>query len=177
MIVERLLPEFCYSHRALSIEGITIHYLSAIYVAPDRPFCVDTNWNLLVELNRPGNQRGPLIERDDQARAYASYQRLYDRDGNRYQLVPDDRQAYHAGVSFWNGRSHCNAWMAGWALLATHTSGFTDAQMEAVIEDARALRTQYQFGVGNITGHEHVAPGRKQDPGPLFDWDRLRAGL
>lgn len=177
MIIERLLPEFCYSARPLSIEGITIHYCSAIYVAPDRWDDVDTIWNMLIELNRSGNERGLLIELDDQARAYASYHLLIDRDGNRYQLVPWDRQAYHAGASVWNGRKYCNAWMAGVALIATHTSGYTDAQYDALIEESCRLRAEHQFGVGNITGHEHVAPGRKKDPGPLFDWARLRAGL
>lgn len=176
-VVERYLPDWCYSSRRLSIEGICIHYLSAINVAPDRPFCVDTNWNLLIELNRPGPERGPLLERDEHPRAYASYHLLVDRDGNKHKLVPYSQQAYHAGVSEWGGRKNCNGWMLGVAALATHTSGFTDPQYEALIEISRWARAKGQFGVGNITGHEHVAPGRKVDPGPLFDWNRLRAAL
>jgi hypothetical protein len=181
-MIPRLLPEFCYSKHLLNLEGITLHYISAIYAAPDRWDDVDTIWNMLVEINQPKAFRGPLLERiegrtEREADCYASYHLLIDRDGNGYQLTPWERRAFHAGVSEWKGRKNCNAWMAGIALVGTKDSGYTDAQYATLIEDCRFLRQKQIIPLNNITGHEHVAPGRKQDPGPLFDWSRLKTNL
>lgn len=171
------LPAFCHSAKPLVIEGICIHYFSARYADPERMFGVPTCWNLLIELNRPRPERGPLLAREPGGRDYASYHGFFDRDGNDYQLVPWEYQAYHAGVSEWRGRPHCNRWMVGFAALATHDSGYTDAQYDALIAACRKLRAKHPISLDNITGHEHVAPGRKSDPGPLFDWERLKTAL
>lgn len=96
------------------------------------------------------------------------------RDGELIQFVSCDERAWHAGASSWRGRERCNDFSIGVELEGTDALPFTDAQYAALAELARALRMTYP-GLVDAAGHSDIAPGRKTDPGPHFDWDRFRA--
>ncbi|MBI5918972.1 MAG: 1,6-anhydro-N-acetylmuramyl-L-alanine amidase AmpD [Nitrosomonadales bacterium] len=100
---------------------------------------------------------------------------LIRRDGGITQFVPCNLRAWHAGVSEWRGRSRCNDFSLGIELEGTDDTPFTDAQYVALIRLTRRLRRRYPLT--DITGHSDIAPSRKTDPGPFFDWDRFRASL
>ncbi|HEU4620761.1 MAG TPA: 1,6-anhydro-N-acetylmuramyl-L-alanine amidase AmpD [Burkholderiaceae bacterium] len=95
------------------------------------------------------------------------------RDGEVIQFVEADRRAWHAGASQWRGRQRCNDFSVGIELEGTDELAYADAQYVSLAALIRALRRAYPTIVG-VTGHEHIAPGRKTDPGPSFDWTRLR---
>lgn len=99
---------------------------------------------------------------------------LIRRTGEIIQYVPFDRRAWHAGVSNWQGRSACNDFSIGIELEGTDDLPYTDAQYAQLAQLVDALRDAYpSISPQAVTGHEHIAPGRKTDPGPHFDWDRL----
>ncbi len=96
------------------------------------------------------------------------------RDGRITQFVPFHRRAWHAGVSRYRGRARCNDFSIGIELEGTDTLPFAPLQYEALAACIRALQGGYPaLACDAVTGHEHVAPGRKTDPGPWFDWDWL----
>jgi AmpD protein len=97
------------------------------------------------------------------------------RDGETIQYVPCLKRAWHAGVSSWNGRARCNDFSVGIELEGCDDRAFEDAQYEALSRLTRALLRAYP-GAG-IAGHSDIAPGRKTDPGPFFDWARYRASI
>lgn len=94
------------------------------------------------------------------------------RNGELVQFVPVTERAWHAGVSSWRGRERCNDFSLGVELEGCDFEPFADAQYRTLIALARLLKQQ--LGLTGMTGHEHIAPGRKTDPGPYFDWARLR---
>lgn len=100
---------------------------------------------------------------------------LIRRDGSVTQFVPCSLRAWHAGVSEWKGRSRCNDFSLGIELEGTDDTPFTDAQYAALTRLTRHLRRHYPLT--DITGHSDIAPTRKTDPGPCFDWERYRASL
>lgn len=102
---------------------------------------------------------------------------LVRRDGELVQYVPCDKRAWHAGRSVWCGRSECNDFSIGIELEGADEVPYEDAQYDTLVRLIEALRRHYPRIGDNIAGHEHVAPGRKTDPGPAFDWARLRAAL
>lgn len=97
------------------------------------------------------------------------------RDGELVQFVDADARAWHAGASQWRGRANCNDDSVGIELEGLEGQTFEAAQYAALEALCNALAQRYP--VAHIAGHEHIAPGRKQDPGPGFDWQRLRSGL
>jgi AmpD protein len=97
------------------------------------------------------------------------------RKGDVQQFVSCDRRAWHAGVSSWRGRSNCNDWSIGIELEGLEGGTFEAAQYEALAQLLRALALRYPLA--EVTGHEHVAPQRKRDPGPGFDWALLARHL
>jgi AmpD protein len=101
-----------------------------------------------------------------------------DRNGQIEQFVPFDRPAWHAGESQWMNRKGCNRFSLGIELEGTWESPFAEAQYDALLEVCTALCLRYpSLGPSAIVGHQEIAPGRKQDPGPYFDWMRLLAPL
>jgi AmpD protein len=98
---------------------------------------------------------------------------LVRRDGALVQFVPCSKRAWHAGESSWRGRSSCNDFSIGIELEGTDEVPFEDPQYAVLADLTRALRRTY--AIADIAGHSDVAPGRKTDPGPCFDWARFRA--
>lgn len=94
------------------------------------------------------------------------------RDGTPWQFVSCDNRAWHAGASRFRGRDHCNDYSVGIELEGLEGGQFEPAQYATLARLCRALARRYPIDA--IAGHEHVAPGRKHDPGPGFDWPRLR---
>lgn len=97
------------------------------------------------------------------------------RDGELLQFVSCDRRAWHAGVSSWRGRANCNDWSIGIELEGLEGEAFDERQYPVLAEVLRAAVRRHPLR--DVVGHEHVAPGRKHDPGARFDWARLRALL
>ena len=97
---------------------------------------------------------------------------LIRRDGALLQFVPCGHRAWHAGESAWRGRLHCNDFSVGVELEGADDVPYTAKQYRMLATLSRALRDRYP--IADIAGHSDVAPGRKTDPGPAFDWARLR---
>lgn len=101
---------------------------------------------------------------------------LVRRDGELVQYVPFHERAWHAGRSSWRGREHCNDFSVGVELEGTDDTPYEAVQYERLAEIVTALATAYpRFDGRSLAGHCDVAPGRKTDPGPGFDWWRLDA--
>ena len=97
------------------------------------------------------------------------------RDGALWQFVSVDDRAWHAGASCFGGRDNCNDYSVGIELEGLEGGRFEPAQYAALAPLCRALAARHPIAA--IAGHEHIAPGRKHDPGPGFDWPRLRRAL
>jgi N-acetyl-anhydromuramoyl-L-alanine amidase len=95
---------------------------------------------------------------------------LIRRDGALLQFVSGNERAWHAGVSSFRGRERCNDFSIGIELEGSDFEAFEAAQYETLARLTVALQMRYPLA--DVAGHEHVAPGRKTDPGPHFDWQR-----
>lgn len=100
---------------------------------------------------------------------------LIRRDGSAQQFVSTLDRAWHAGVSNFGERERCNDFSIGIELEGSDHTGFCAAQYQTLAALAHALRLRHPIAA--IRGHEHIAPGRKTDPGPHFDWQRFQAEL
>lgn len=133
----------------------------------------------------PDQFGGPYIERlftntlDCSAHPYFEQLRelrvsshfLIRRDGAIVQFVPCGKRAWHAGVSEWRGQQRCNDFSIGVELEGCDTQPFSDAQYAALARLTRRLRRRYPLQ--DVAGHSQIAPTRKTDPGPHFDWPRF----
>ena len=100
------------------------------------------------------------------------------RNGSITQYVPFSMRAWHAGQSQYQGRSGCNDFSIGIELEGTDAIPYTDAQYESLAALVAALLSTYHtLSAERIAGHSDIAPGRKTDPGPVFDWARFRQRL
>jgi AmpD protein len=100
---------------------------------------------------------------------------LIRRDGSVTGYVPCEKRAWHAGVSSWKGRERCNDFSIGIELEGSDDVPFAEPQYEALARLVKSIFARY--GTLDIAGHSDIAPGRKTDPGPWFDWDRFRASI
>ena len=137
----------------------------------------------------PGEYGGDAIERlftnrlDPAAHPYfreiaeleVSAHFLIRRDGELVQFVPTTRRAWHAGASSWRGRERCNDFSIGVELEGSDSGPFEAAQYERLAALIAALRARHPLR--ELAAHSDIAPGRKTDPGPGFDWPRLLAAL
>jgi AmpD protein len=96
---------------------------------------------------------------------------LIRRDGALLQFVSCRQRAWHAGVSSWNGRERCNDFSIGIELEGCDEMPFEDAQYRRLLDLVASLRAHYPIAA--VVAHSAIAPGRKTDPGPFFDWRRL----
>ncbi|CAK0760977.1 1,6-anhydro-N-acetylmuramoyl-L-alanine amidase [Gammaproteobacteria bacterium] len=155
----------------------------------------DTNINLIVIHSislPPGEYGGPWIDKlftnslPKMVHPYftqlegmrVSAHLLIRRNGVLVQYVPLHHRAWHAGISIWEGRPRCNDYSIGIELEGVDTILYTDIQYTILMEIVQALMTFYpKITLDRIVGHCDIAPGRKTDPGPAFDWTRLRQAL
>ena len=101
-----------------------------------------------------------------------------ERDGQISQFVSCLQRAWHAGVSSFAGRDNCNDFSLGIELEGTDDLPYSEAQYDALVPLVQQLLAAYPaLSVERICGHCDIAPGRKTDPGPAFDWPRLRTAL
>jgi AmpD protein len=155
----------------------------------------DTQISLLVVHNislPPGAFGGPWIDRlfanrlPADAHPYfagiaglrVSAHLLIRRDGQVVQYVPYEKRAWHAGQSRFEGRQNCNDFSIGIELEGTDQTAYTDTQYQQLASLSRALMNRYpHITPARIVGHADIAPRRKTDPGPSFDWARFRSLL
>ena len=100
---------------------------------------------------------------------------LVRRTGELLQFVPCAKRAWHAGASAWCGRSRCNDFSIGIELEGADDVTYTEPQYRVLAELTRALQAAYP--IADIAGHCDIAPERKTDPGPSFDWPRFRGSI
>ena len=137
----------------------------------------------------PGEFGGPWIERlfmgTLSADAHPSFKHiaglrvaahlLIRRDGSLVQFVPFHKRAWHAGVSAFQGREACNDFSIGIEIEGDDATPYAPAQYSALASVTTALLRAYPgITTARIVGHSDIAPGRKTDPGPAFDWARYR---
>jgi N-acetylmuramoyl-L-alanine amidase len=132
----------------------------------------------ILVLHYTGMEDAPsAIARLTDPKAEVSAHYLIDEDGKVVRLVPEEKRAWHAGKSWWRGISDVNSASIGIELVNPgHEHGyrpFPEAQMAALIPLLGEITRRYGITRGNIVGHSDIAPARKQDPGELFDWERL----
>ncbi|AKH42512.1 N-acetylmuramoyl-L-alanine amidase [Altererythrobacter atlanticus] len=112
---------------------------------------------------------------DPEAKVSAHY--LVSQDGEVTRLVPEEKRAWHAGVSYWRGLRDINSASIGIELdnpgHALGYTNFTNAQMEALVPLLNRIVRQYDIPRANVVGHSDIAPARKIDPGELFPWEWL----
>jgi len=153
---------------------------------PDTPISLIVIHNISLP---PGEFGGPWIDDlfmgrlDPEAHPYfrevaglkVSAHYLIRRDGSLVQYVPTEMRAWHAGVSSWKGRSRCNDFSIGIELEGADDVPFAEPQYETL---ARLSRTLFErYGRLDVAGHSDIAPQRKTDPGPWFEWERFRASI
>lgn len=97
---------------------------------------------------------------------------LIRRDGEIIQFVSADKRAWHAGISCFEGVEGCNDFSIGIELEGSDFEPFTEVQYQVLASLSQCLKSRYPLRA--VRGHEHIAPGRKTDPGPFFDWSRYR---
>lgn len=102
---------------------------------------------------------------------------LIDRQGSITQFVSTEHRAWHAGKSSFQGRDNCNDFSIGIELEGTDFEAFDDAQYQALSQLTRAIMATYPIAQNHIVGHSDIAPDRKTDPGPYFDWQRYKNAL
>lgn len=148
------------------ISGIVLHNISL----PPGEF--GGGWIDDLFLNTLNPSAHPYFEQIAEMRVSAHV--LIRRDGEMIQYVPFDKRAWHAGVSCWDGRERCNDFTIGIELEGSDQQRFEPSQYQALVLLIQCLCATYpKLTTKTITGHQHIAPDRKTDPGPFFDWDYL----
>lgn len=128
------------------------------------------DWVETFFLNRLDPQAHPYFASIAEVRVSAHF--YVRRDGRIVQFVGCDRRAWHAGASSWCGRDNCNDYSVGIELEGSDLQPFESAQYVALWSLLDALLLRYPIGA--IVGHSDIAPGRKTDPGPFFEWPLVR---
>jgi N-acetyl-anhydromuramoyl-L-alanine amidase len=150
---------------ACSIDLLVIHYISL----PPGKFGGRAIEEFFTNRLDPGAH--PFFATLTGLKASAHF--LVRRDGALIQFVPCAERAWHAGESSWKGRSRCNDFSIGIEVEGDEAVPFTAAQYRRLATLTRALTARYP--IAEIVGHSDIAPLRKTDPGPQFDWARYRA--
>ena len=101
---------------------------------------------------------------------------LITRSGDVLQFVPFHKRAWHAGISVFEEQENCNDFSIGIELEGCDDDIFEEIQYEVLNSILNLLKKEYSIPNKNIVGHQHVAPERKTDPGPNFDWSKINAG-
>ena len=147
------------------VDTVVFHYISALEINPSNPYDLKSVLEIFITYG-------------------VSCHYLINREGHIYQLVPEDKRAWHCGGSIMPGpdlREGVNEFSIGIELMATADSGFTDAQYNSLA--ALCFEIEKRQEIKRYLGHEEIAgehavkkglrKGRKADPGPLFNWKRF----
>lgn len=161
--------------------------------ANERPEGCDISLLVLHNISLPpGQYGGDEVERffcnelDPQAHPYfaeirdlcVSAHLFVRRNGETVQFVPLLQRAWHAGRSMFEGREECNDFSIGIELEGTDEEAYTAAQYQSLVRITCGLMASFPaITPDRIVGHEHIAPGRKTDPGPSFDWRHFLSEL
>jgi AmpD protein len=141
------------------------------------PGVFGSEWVEALFMNRiPETHPDPVLRSVSKLRVSAHL--FIDRWGRIVQYVPFVERAWHAGASFWKGREQCNDFSVGIELEGTDEQAYESGQYQSLAVSIRALWDVYpSLASGDLVGHSEIAPGRKTDPGPAFDWSRLQQTL
>lgn len=153
--------------------GVSLLVIHAISLPPDQ---FGGGWIDDLFLNRLDYAAHPYFDglRDLKVSAHC----CIFRDGSLTQYVPFNQRAWHAGKSQFKGRERCNDFSIGIELEGCDAKPFTKAQYERLLRVTRELQKAYpEIVMDHIVGHSDIAPGRKTDPGPHFDWAFFREEL
>lgn len=156
----------------------------------ERPIGTDISLLVIHNISLPPNDFGgdgviELFTNQIDPQAHPYYQSLQElkvsahffirRDGTTIQFVSCHDRAWHAGVSSWQGKDRCNDFSIGIELEGSNITPFTDAQYTTLIALTQCVNDRYP--IKDIAGHSDIAPGRKTDPGPCFEWRRYSARI
>jgi AmpD protein len=150
-----------------SVELLVVHYISL----PPGRFGGEAIEEFFTNRLDPGAH--PFFATIANLKASAHF--LVRRNGAVVQFVPCAKRAWHAGESSWRGRSRCNDFSIGIEIEGDEEVPFTAAQYRRLAALTRTLMARYP--ISEVVGHSDIAPSRKTDPGPRFDWARYRAML
>lgn len=152
---------------ATTVDLLVIHNISLPPGQFGGPYIAD------LFANRLDHSAHPYFEQIRSLRVSAHF--LIRRDGILWQFVSTDQRAWHAGISAFDGRIACNDFSIGVELEGTDFEPFREQQYTTLAMLTHALYERYPLTA--VAGHEHIAPGRKTDPGPCFDWRLYRSLL
>ncbi len=146
--------------------------------APSPNFDARTAPPEILVLHYTGMKTGPeAVKRLRDPASKVSSHYVVEEDGRIFRLVPEERRAWHAGVSYWKGQRNINGVSIGVEIVNPgHEFGYRDfpkPQIDAVIALCTDIRGRWTIDDGHVVGHSDVAPARKDDPGELFPWKRL----
>ncbi|NVK12419.1 MAG: 1,6-anhydro-N-acetylmuramyl-L-alanine amidase AmpD [Gammaproteobacteria bacterium] len=151
-------------------ELIVIHCISL----PPKEYGGD--WIQRLFLNQIEGDEHPSFASLQGVRVSAHF--YIDRNGTLTQFVPINKRAWHAGQSSYLGRENCNDFSLGIELEGDDESSYSDAQYDTLSNLVNVLLNEVPtLSADRIAAHSEIAPGRKTDPGPGFDWSRFRKGL
>lgn len=151
----------------MSVELLVIHNISL------PPGCFGGDHIEALFTNCLDPSADPYFETIHQLEVSAHF--LIRRTGELVQFVSTDERAWHAGVSAWCGRGNCNDFSIGIELEGADDAAYATAQYQALAQLIAVLRQTYpRIASDAIVGHSDIAPGRKTDPGPAFNWRHLR---
>jgi AmpD protein len=160
-------PNFDARPEGVALDLLVIHNISLPPGQFGGPYIAD------LFRNRLDFDAHPYFDQLRSLRVSAHF--LIRRDGEVLQFVSANDRAWHAGASNFCGRERCNDFSIGIELEGTDFDPFEAAQYDTLAALTVALQARYRLA--DVTGHEHIAPGRKTDPGPFFDWSRYQVTL
>jgi N-acetyl-anhydromuramoyl-L-alanine amidase len=164
-VVRMPSPNFDQRAEGVAASLLVIHNISLPPGQFGGPFIAD------LFLNQLDYNADPYFEQLRPLRVSAHF--LVRRDGTVIQFVSTNYRAWHAGASSFGGQERCNDFSIGIELEGTDFDPFDDRQYDSLASLTVALQTAHPLK--DIIGHEHIAPGRKTDPGPFFDWKKYKA--
>lgn len=165
---KRLSPNYNERPAGTTIHLLVIHNISLPSGSFGGPY-IDRLFLNQIDANDPPEVR-------QHAMAQVSAHTLIRRTGEIIQYVSFDLRAWHAGVSSFRSETNCNDFSIGVELEGSDDVRYQAVQYKQLAELTMCLQHRYPaITTDNIVGHEHIAPNRKTDPGPAFDWSQYRS--
>ena len=162
-------PNFDNRPKNVNIDLFVIHAISL----PEGSYNTRLIKDLFLNKLNPGNDK--FLQSIENLRVSSHF--LITRSGNLIQFVPIHKRAWHAGKSNYQGRKNCNDFSIGIELEGCDTDEFTSAQYKSLSNLISHISVDLKINKKNLVGHNEIAPERKTDPGPYFDWDLLKSML